>query len=170
MRLYQGRVPTVAADVIRTLVDAGDIEVKNRNEAEMDVQSVLKEYLRTEREISDQARQMLDQRGLSHEQFGRTRRTLAEQRGLGLGEDSIPWISNQVIEVFMHSAHIDEVFADDGTLRVKLKDILRKHMAIDDEIEGEARRRIQNLQEGTSAWEVEYARAMAEIKRARGLD
>jgi len=170
MRLYSGRVPAVAADVIRALVGGGDIEVSNRGEAELDVQSVLKEYLRTEREITDQARQMLDQRGLPHEHFGRTRRVLAEQRGLGQGEDAIPWISNQLIEVFMHSAHIDEVFADDATLRVKLKDILKKHMAVDDEIETEARRRIQNLQEGTGAWDIELARAMAEIKRARGLE
>jgi len=170
MRLYPGRVSAVAADVVRTLTTAGDIEVSNTREAEMDVESVLNEYLRTEREINDQARQLLAQRGLPHEQFGRARRALAEQRGLGLGEDAIPWICTQVIELFMHSAHIDEVFANDETLRVKLKDVLRKHMALEEEIETEARRRIQNLQEGTNAWEVEYARAMAEIKRGRGLE
>jgi uncharacterized protein len=170
MRLYPGRVPAVAADIVRTLVDAGDIEVSNKKEAELDVASVLNEYLRTEREIADEARNMLDQRGLPHEQFGRARRAIAEQRGLGQGEEAIPWISNQMIELFMHSAHIDEVFADDGLLRVKLKDLLKKHMAVDEEIEHEARRRIQNLQEGTGAWDIEYARAMAEIKRAKGLE
>jgi hypothetical protein len=170
MRLYSGRIPSVAADIVRKLADAGDIEVSNRAEAELDVSSVLKEYLRVDREISDQARAMLEQRGLGNEQFSRAKRTLAEQRGLGQGEEAIPWICNQLVELFMHSAHIDEVFADDGTLRVKLRDILKKHMALDEELDGEARRRIQNLQEGTSAWEVEYARAMAEIKRGRGVD
>ena len=170
MRLYSGRVPTVAADIVKKLVDGGDIDVSNRNEAELDVQSVLKEYLRVDREISDQARQMLEQRGLGGEHFGRTRRALAELRGLGQGDEAIPWISNQLIETFMQSPHIDEVFADDGMLRVRLREILLKHMAVDDELDGEARRRIQNLQEGTSAWEIEYARAMAEIKRGRGLE
>jgi len=170
MRLYSGRVPAVAADIVRKLADGGDIDVSSRAEAELDVQSVLKEYLRVDREISDQARQMLEQRGLSSEGFGRARRALAEQRGLGQGEEAIPWICNQLIETFMHSSHIDEVFADDGLLRVKLREILLKHMAVDDELDGEARRRIQNLQEGTSAWDVEYARAMAEIKRGRGLE
>ena len=170
MRLYPGKVPAVAADIVRKLTDAGDIEVSNRAEAELDVGSVLKEYLRVDREISDQARAMLEQRGMGNEHFGRVRRTLAEQHGLGQGEEAIPWICNQLVELFMHSAHIDEVFADDGSLRVKLREILKKHMAIDDELDGEARRRIQNLQEGTSTWDVEYARAMAEIKRGRGLE
>jgi hypothetical protein len=70
----------------------------------------------------------------------------------------------------MASAHVDEVFADDTVLRKKVRDILRKHMAVDEELDQEVRKRIKNLEEGTAAWDVEYARAMDQIKRKHGLE
>ena len=53
MRLYAGKIPVIGAEIIKTLVDTGEISVTDRAEAELDVQAVLKEYLRLEREISD---------------------------------------------------------------------------------------------------------------------
>ena len=41
---------------------------------------------------------------------------------------------------------------------------------VDDAIDVEVRQRIKNLQEGTSAWEVEYGRVMDQIKRKHGID
>jgi hypothetical protein len=69
----------------------------------------------------------------------------------------------------MHSNNVDEVFADDGTLRRRMKDVLKKHMAIDEELDAEVRQRIKNLEEGTQAWELEYSRVMDQIRQKHGI-
>ena len=73
----------------------------------------------------------------------------------------------------MHSQWVDEVFADDAELRKKMKVIIRRHMLVDEEIDAEVRQRIKNLQEGSTAWDVEYAKVMEQIKaeaRFEGVD
>jgi hypothetical protein len=70
----------------------------------------------------------------------------------------------------MQSAHIEEIYADDATLRRKMRDILKKHMAVDEALDEEVRRRIRNLQEGTATWDVEYQKVLEQIKRNRGLE
>lgn len=169
MRLYSGKIPTIANETVRKLVDAGDIETDNAAEVELDVEAVLKEYLRLDRELTDKAKDLMEQRGLPYSQFGRIKRTMAEEKDFGLGEESINWIITQIIENFMHSANVDEIFAEDASLRRTMRDILRKHMAIDDEIDLEVRQRIRNMEEGTAAWEVEYSRALGQIKKKHGI-
>ena len=169
MKLYTSKVPTIAQEVIQTLVRDGDIEISDPDEAKLDVEAVLKEYVRLDREITDQAKDVLEQRRLDYGQFGKIKRALAEERGLGLGEEAITWITTQALETFMQSAHVEEVFADDATLRRKVRDILKKHMTVDEELDAEVRRRIKNLQEGTQAWDLEYAKAMEQIRRKHGI-
>ena len=70
MRLYSGKVPTVGSEIVKSLVEAGDIEVSDRTEAEMDVQAVLKEYIRLDREITEKTKDVLQKRNLPYEQFG----------------------------------------------------------------------------------------------------
>jgi len=169
MRLYAGKVPAVAAEIVKTLLDAGDITVLDRAESELDVQAVLKEYLRLDREVTEKAKDLLQKRGLPYEQFGKVKRQLAQERSFATGEDGLEWMTNQIIESFMQSKHVDEIFADDGVMRRRMADILKKHMQVDDELDQEVRRRIKNLQEGTSTWEVEYARVLDQMKRNRGI-
>jgi hypothetical protein len=69
----------------------------------------------------------------------------------------------------MSSKHIDEVFAEDNILRRKIKDICKKHMMVDETIDQEVRDRIKNLEEGTSAWDVEYAKVLDQIKTKHGV-
>src|SRR5262245_49120088 len=170
MRLYSGKIPAVGAEIVKSLVEAGAIEVSDKSEAEMDVQAVLKEYIRLEREITDKAKDVLQKRNLPYEQFGKVKRTLAGEKSFGLGEDGLDWMTTQMIESFMQSPHIAEIFVDDTVLRKHMVEVLKKHMQVDDELDEEVRRRIKNLQEGTSTWEVEYGRVLEQIKRNRGLD
>ena len=51
MRLYRGKIETISDDIIRSLREAGDIELENEAEAKVDIESVLKEYLRLDKEI-----------------------------------------------------------------------------------------------------------------------
>ena len=65
-----------------------------------------------------------------------------------------------MIESFMQSQHIAEIFVDDAVLRKRMSDVLKKHMQVDEELDEEVRRRIKNLEEGTSTWEVEYGKVL----------
>jgi uncharacterized protein len=169
MRLYVAKVPVIATEMVRTLVDAGDIEAENAAEVELDVASILKEYVRVDRELTDRAKDLLEQRKLPYGQFGKIKRALADEKEFGLGEDALSWICTQLLETFMHSANVAEVYADDATLRRRMKDVLKKHMAVDEELDAEVRQRIKNLEEGTATWELEYSRVMDQIRAKHGL-
>jgi hypothetical protein len=170
MKLYKAKVPVIARDIIAQLSDGGDIEVSDGEEAEKDIQSVLEEYRRLDREVIEAAKDQLEKRGLDHGMFGRVRRAVAEQRDHGLGDDGIVWMCSQILETFMQSSFVEEIFASDGELRRKMTQILKRHMMVDNELDEEVRKRIKNLQEGSTNWDVEYAQVMDQIKRKRGLD
>lgn len=169
MRLYSGKIPAIAGEIVKTLVESGDIAVLDRGEAEMDAQAVLKEYLRLDREVTERAKDVLQKRGLPYEQFGKVKRTLAHEKGLGLGEEALEWMTAQMIESFMQSPHVEEIFAEDTVLRKRMADVLKKHMLVDEELDEEVRRKIKNLEEGTATWEIEYSKVLDQMKRNRGL-
>ena len=169
MRLYAAKVPVIAGELVRSLTDAGDIEVTEKPEVELDVGAVLKEYIRVDRELTDKAKDVLEQRKLAYGQFGKIKRALADEKEFGLGEDALSWICTQLLETFMHSANVEEVYADDATLRRRIKDVLKKHMAVDEELDAEVRQRIKNLEEGTATWELEYNRVMDQIRQKHGI-
>ncbi len=169
MKLYSGKIDIIASDLIRQLATAGDIEISDTTEAELDVQAVLKEYIRVDRELTERAKDIMEIRGLPYSAFGRTKRSLADKRDFGLGEEGLSWIATQLIETFMQSNHVDEIFADDPTLRRKSKEILSRHMMLDEELDQEVRQRIKNLEEGTSSWDIEYKRVMDQMKVKHGV-
>ena len=171
MRLYQGKIPAIAHEIALTLLAEGDIEVRDTevSEVELDISSVLREYVRVEREVTDRARDLIAQRDLDYTALNKLKRQVAEQRGFGLGEDAIEYIIQQIIEMLLHSVHVDEVYAEDHVLRRKMAAVLKKYMNIDADLDHEVRRRIKNLQEGTSGWEIEYRRLMEDLKRTKRL-
>jgi uncharacterized protein len=169
MRLYPTKVPVISGELIRTLSDAGSIEVSNASEAELDVAAVLNEYIRVDRDLTNRAKDTMEARKLPYGQFGKIKRAMAEEKDFGLGEEALSWICNQLLETFMQSANIEEVFAEDVDIRRQMKDILKKHMGVDDELDAEVRQRIKNLEEGTASWELEYNRVMQQIKQKHGL-
>jgi len=170
MRLYVGKIPVIAAEIVKALLESNDLSVLDRGESELDIQAVLKEYLRLERECTDKAKDLLQKRNLPYEHFGKVKRQIAAEKNFGLGDEALDWITTQIIESFMQSPHVEEVYAEDAVLRKKMADILKKHMHVDEEIDAEVRRRIKNLEEGTATWEVEYQKAVDQIKKNRRLD
>ncbi len=169
MKLYTAKIDPIARDIIAKLVADEAIETAERTEAELDVASVLKEYIRLDRELTDRAKDIMEIRGLGYSAFGRTKRGLAEKKDFGLGDEGLNWMATQILEIFMQSKHIEEVYDDDASLRRKIKGILTKHTKVDDEIDREVRQRIKNLEEGTSTWDMEYSRVMGQIKQKHGI-
>jgi uncharacterized protein len=169
MRLFASKIPAIVDSVLHTLVDSGDIEVSNRVEFQTDIESVLREYLRTDREITERSKDILEQRGLPYSELHRVKRQQAEALDFGLGDESLTWIANQMVELFMRSHYVDEVYADDPTLRRKLKEILKKHMQHDEDLDREVRRHLKHLQDGTDTFEIEYQKQLELVKRKHGL-
>jgi hypothetical protein len=169
MRLYSGKIPVMAEEIIQALTQAGDIEVDNEEEARLDLEAVLKEYVRLDREIVEEAKNRMEGRGLGYSQLGRVKSQVAKERGAPKQEDALPYILDQLLNMLFHSGNIDEIFAEDVELRKRITPILRRHMDVEDELDREVRSKIKNLEEGTATFEIEYSRVMDQIKRKRGL-
>src|ERR1700753_1863073 len=109
VKLYTAQIGTISAESIRTLVADVDIEVSDAHEAQLDIEAILKEYVRLDRELTDKAKDLMEQRNLPYGQFGKLKRSMAEERQFALGDEATAWIANQILESFMASAHVDEV-------------------------------------------------------------
>ena len=59
MKLFTSKVVPIATELVRALNEAGDIELDSVPEAEIDVQSVLKEYTRVDCELTDKAKDLV---------------------------------------------------------------------------------------------------------------
>ncbi|MEM7155035.1 MAG: DUF507 family protein [Myxococcota bacterium] len=169
MRLYASKIPHITDVVTRNLVAPGVLEINDREEFKRDIESILREYIRKDREITETAKDILEARGLPYSELFRTKRQLAEREDFAIGDESINWIANQLIELFMRSQFVEEVFADDATLRRTLKELLRRNMQADDDLDREVRRHLKHLSDGTSSFEVEYQKQLEAIKRKHGL-
>jgi hypothetical protein len=171
MRLYPKVIPTIAREVVQTLMQDGDVEVETLriSDAEMDMAAIMKEYLAAEERVNAATREALERRGYDHSRFNQVKREMADVRGFKMGDEGIEYVIDQMIEFLLISRNVEEVYAEDGILRRKIFGIFKKHLDVDDEIEREARARLKHLQEGTSAWDIEYQKTVDLLRRSRGL-
>ena len=172
MRIYPGQAKTIARELIHELTDSEAIEVDPElvQEAEADVESVILQYIRTDREINDEVREVIHARGLGNNAFGRIRRRIAKERDFCGRDDALDWITQQAIEILLYSNHVEEVFGEDRDLRKVIAKVVRAHAAnIENELDLQVRGRLKNLEEGSTAWDIEYERAMGDVKRKKGL-
>jgi hypothetical protein len=169
MWLHRAKIPQVAGEMVRALTDGGDIECESPREVQSDLEAVLSQYLSDDQEISDRARDLVATRGLPGSELGRMKKLVAEQKHVKIGEDAIDYLLDQLIEILMHSNNVDEVFAQDHVLRLRMREPLRKQFAAEDQLDQEVRGRIKHVREGTPLWEVEYRRVTDELKRRKGV-
>lgn len=171
MRLYPKLVPIIARELIQRLMQDGDVEVEAIRiaDAELDMAAIMREYLANEERVNQATREALERRGYDYSKFNQVKREMADVRGFKLGDEGIEFVVNQMLEFLLISRNVEEVFSDDEVMRKKLFAIMKKHLDVDDEIDREARGRLKHLQEGTSAYEIEYQKVVDQIRRARGL-
>jgi len=169
MRLYSGKVPAIAEEIVRDLAAGGDIETESQEEVRLDVEAVLKEYLRLDREIVDEAKNRMESRSLGYSNLSKVKAQVSKERGAPPADEILPYLLDQILNMLFHSANVEEIYADDTELRKKITPILRKHMDVEDELDKEVRSKIKNLEEGTATFEIEYAKVMDQIKRKKGL-
>ncbi len=171
MRLYRSQIPRLAEDVIGTLALDGDIvvEVAERPEAEQDIRAIMEEYLRQEHRVVQETREIMEQRQITYDQFGRIKGQVAETRGHPTGDDGIRWIVGQILENFMISKYVEEVFGEDRAMRKAIMGLFRKHLVEEADLDREVRARLKNMRPGSDKWDIEYRRMMDDVRRKRGL-
>ena len=170
MRLYSGKIGPIVDDLVRELTASNDIEVEEEMEVRMDLEAVLREFVRRERQLIDESKDRMQREGLGYGKLGKMRQRVAKEMGFPQQDETLPYLIEQLLNMLFHSNNVAEIYADDATLRKKMTPILRRHMEVESGLDAEVRSKIKNLQEGTAAFEVEYAKVMDQIKHKRGLE
>lgn len=172
MKLYGTKASAIAQEVVRALLAAKEIEVEEpaaQREVVADVESVLTSYIETEKVVDDKTRDLLQRTGRGTGEFSRVRQQIAEHHGIKVGDETLDYLLDQVVEMLMHSNNVDEVFASDVELRRRMTPIFKKHMSADSDVDTEVRAQIRHVKEGTAQWDIEYRRVLEQVKRTRGI-
>jgi hypothetical protein len=172
MRIYRERIPSVAQGIVDALMNEELIVVEPDliDEVVLDCASVLQEYRRQDWEITEKARDLVSLRGLDYSHTHKIKGQIAAKKKFGIGDDAIEWLVQQTLEVLLQSKNVEEIFGEDHVLRRVITPVLRKELGVDDTLDHEVKRRIKNLQEGTTDYEVEYKKTMEKIRNAKGLN
>lgn len=172
MRLHRNQLPGLARNIVKALVQAQDIELPEgggAREVERDIESVLGHYLDQVDQTLSRARELTQQRGLPQGEFGRIKTLAAEQAGIKVGDEALDYVLDQIVEMLMRSSNVDEVYAADHQLRVRMRPFILAEAQLEGQVEEEVRGQLKHVKEGTRAWEIEYARIKDDIKRRRGV-
>ncbi len=169
MRLHATKLPQLSRDILDALLSSKAIETESPEDVRMDIESVLSQYLHDEQQVTERAKEVLATRGLPQSELSRIRRLVAEERKIQIGDETIDYLLDQLVEILMHSNNVDEVWSEDFELRRQMREPLRKHANLEDQLQQEVRGKLKHVQEGTALWEVEYRRMMEDMKRRKGL-
>ena len=169
MRIYSGKIPLMADDMVKTLLADGDIEIESEEEVRLDFEAVIKEYGRRDRQVLDEAKARMERGGLSYSMLGKIKSQVAKDLGFPPNDEQLPYLVGQLMETLFHSNNVLEVYGEDPALRKKITTVIKRHTNLDDDLDKEVRSKIKNLSEGTASFEIEYARVMDQIKRRKGL-
>ena len=155
--------------MVSLLTSDKSVETEEPAEMQADIEAVLNQYVRDEQDVSERARDLMAERNLPPSELGRTRRLVADQRKIKIGDEAIDYLLDQLLEMLMHSNNVDEVYAEDYELRRRMREPLRRQEVEEESLQQEVRSKLKHVQEGTALWEVEYRRMMEDIKRRKGL-
>ena len=171
MKFYPKQIDKMAAEIVQTLVDNNDIEVEPDSipDAREDFAAIMREYQRQADQIADDAKTTLIRRNWPSSKFNEARKIVASSKNFPLGDEGIDFVINQMLEFMLITKNIEEVYAEDHTLRKIIVTILRRYAQVDDEVDREARARLKHLEEGTRDWEIQYQRARDQVRRNKGL-
>lgn len=170
MKIYKTQIPQIATELVKALIDNKAIEVvaAEMDEIQLDVESVLRSYVEMERQIHEEAQDIANKRS-AEVNFPKIKRDVARKYNFGIGEDAMDWITDQLIEMLLHTSHVDEVWADDCDIRRIARPVIQKNTEMDDKIDLEVRKKIKNLTEGSVAWDIKYQQVLDEVKRNKGI-
>ena len=80
MRLFSGKIGELSDELVKSLVGGKHIETEQQKEVAKDLESVFNQYVATDREVSERAKEMSQARP---NEYGRLKRLLAEEKRSG---------------------------------------------------------------------------------------
>jgi len=171
MRLYRARVEGIAKKVIQVLVDGEHIEVlpTNRLEAVADIEAIMIEFLKRDHRLRDAVREQMASLRIPYDEYGKTRSRIAKEWGHPMGSQIERYLSSQFAESFMVSPYIEEVFADDHTIKQMIQEILREFDVDEGALRDEAREKIKNIPENSPEYDIRFEQALREVRIRHGL-
>lgn len=171
MKLYRTRIPEIAKKVIEELVKEGSLDVvaENRGEAELDLVAIMEEYLRRDSDLRNAVREHMSAGGIPYDKYGKVRTAMAQERQHPTGNEVERYLARQIVENFMISRFVDEVYGEDGELMRRVRGILVEFDVDERAIREEARAKVKNLAEGTVDYEIALTKAIKEVKKRHGL-
>ena len=161
----------MADEIARALIaeKAVEVDTEELGEFHLDIESVLRSYVETERRIHEEAQDLITHRGLDFSSLNRLKHEVAKKNNFAIGDEAIDWITDQLIEMLYHTTHVDEIWADNNDIRRITRPILVKNTSLDEELDVEVRKKIKNLNEGSVAWDIKYQQVLEDVKRRKGL-
>ena len=171
MKIYRRLIPCISKEIIRHLLAESTVEIADghRDDAELDIASVLVNYLNDEDQLNQDAKDILERRGLPFEKFGMVKRGLAESRNMIIGDNAFDYVLEQMVEILFHSGNFTEIFAEDHDLKRIMRNTIRRYMGVDAQLDKEVRGRLRHLREGTPDWEIEYEKVIEQMRHSHGL-
>jgi hypothetical protein len=171
MKLYRVKVPVIARAVLESLCNDGSIlvEPENRAEAENDLIAIMEEFLRRDHDLGEAVKSRMANQAIPYDQRGKVRGAIATEWNHPTGKEIPRYLARQIIENFMISRFVEDVFADDRDMYTKVVRIVEAHDVNEDALRLEAMERIKNVAEGSVEYEDALARAMREVKTRYGL-
>ncbi len=170
MRLYSGKVPAIATEIVRALLAAKDIEAESPKEVEADIAAVLNQYLSDEREVNERAKDVLERTGKSNADYQRVRAMVADEKGIKVGDETLDYLLDQVVEMLMHSNNVDEVFVEPtSSCAARWRPSSRSTWPSTTRSTPRSRAQLRHVREGTRDWEIEYARCSSRSSAEKGL-
>ena len=171
MRLYRAKVPSIANAVIAKLNETGAIEVtaENRPEAEKDLVAIMEAFLNRDGDLRAAVKDRMARHNIPYDRYGRTRSQMAESWGHPVGDDVERFLARQMVEGFMISNFVEEVYEEDSVIYKAILEILRDNDVDEAALREEAKTKIKNVREGTVDYEVAMQRAVREVKKRHGL-
>ena len=100
----------------------------------------------------------------------RAKRAISKEKGFEVGDDALEYIVGQLIETFLHSAFVEEVYAEDHEIRKRVVPVINRFTEQEAELDKEVRTKIKNMEEGSQAWDIEYQKALGNLKRNKNLE
>jgi hypothetical protein len=171
MKLYKARVPLIAKAVLERLISEKDIEVQpdNRAEAEQDIIAIMESFLRRDIELRDAVKETMSRRAIPYDQYSKIRNDIADSWGHPTGDSIQKFLSRQIVENFMISRWVDEVFGDDDNMFKKILDTMKSFDVDESALRAEAQEKVKNAVEGTVDYEIAFGQALKEVRKRHGL-
>ena len=171
MKLYKGKVWTIAQEVVQNLTEKEMIEVlpDKKNEAEIDLKAIMTDYLRRERRLRSEIKDYMAEWKIPYDRMGEILREKAKESAHPIGDKIMPYLASQFLQMFMNSPSVEEVFADDREIRAEIFAVLKKHNVDERELREEAKSKLKHLDEDSMEFQILFPKALQEVRRKRGL-